>query len=113
MLENYITVVDGRDRHLARLVQWVFLRLSCVTNSKDSYKVHLSINMIYNVELQVLDISILSERLEITTWCVQLILTVRNDNRVCTHFGPLQLGRMTGLIIPMTCMGAFVTRTFL
>ena len=69
--------------------------------------------MRYYVELQVLDISIISYRLETTTRCARSILTVRNDNRVCTHFGPVRLERMTGPITPMTCTIALVNHTFL
>ena len=82
-------------------------------NSKDSHKVRLSRILTYYVELQVLDISIVSERLEITTQCVRSFLTVRNDDRVCTHFGLVLLERMTGLISLMTCTSAFLTRMFL
>ena len=60
MLEDFLMVVDGGYRHLARLGGWVCLLLICVDNSKDSHKVQLSIIMIYYVELQVLDISIVS-----------------------------------------------------
>ena len=45
ILEDCLTVVDGRDRHLARLGGWVCLLLICVTNSKDSNKLQLSIVM--------------------------------------------------------------------
>ena len=47
------------------------------------------------------------------TWCVRSILTVGNDERVWTHFGPVRLERMTSLITLMTCTSALVTRTFL
>ena len=57
MLEDCLTVVDGGDRHIARLGGWVCLLLSCVTNSKDSNKVQLGRMMRYYVKLQVLDIS--------------------------------------------------------
>ena len=63
MLKYFPTVVDGVDRHLSRLDGWVCLILSCVTNIKDSHKLQLSRIMRYYVELQVLDISIVSERL--------------------------------------------------
>ena len=79
MLEDCLTVVDGGDFHLSRLGGWVFLILICVINRKYSHKLQLSIIMRYYVELQVLGISIVSERLEMTTRCAQLILTVRND----------------------------------
>ena len=79
------------------------MRLSCVTNSKDSYKVYLSIIMIYNVELQVLDISIVSERLEITTWCVQLIQVVGTQLEAAygmrmTGEGPIYRERQKGRV---------------
>ena len=49
MLEYCLTVVDGGDFHLARLILWVFFLRSCVTNSKDIHKVQLSIIMRYYV----------------------------------------------------------------
>ena len=60
MLKDFFTVVDGGDRHLARLEGWVCLLLSYVANSKDCHKVLLSRTMRYYVELQVLGISIVS-----------------------------------------------------
>ena len=113
MLKYCLTVVDGGYCHLSRLDGWVCLILSCVTNRKDSHKLHHSIIMRYYLELQVLDISIVSERLEMTTRCLRSILTVRNDDRVCTHFWPERLERMTGQISPMTFTSASLTRTFL
>ena len=53
-------VVDDGDRHLSRLGRWGCLLLICVTNIKDIYKVKLSIIMRHYIELQVLDISIVS-----------------------------------------------------
>ena len=48
-----------------------------------------------------------------TTRCAQLILTVRTDDRLCMHFGPVRLERMTSPITPMTCTSALMTRMFL
>ena len=63
--------------------------------------------------VEVLVISIVSERLEMTTRYVQSILTVRNEDRVCTHFVPVNLEMITGIISPMTCTIALVTRRFI
>ena len=54
--------------------------------------------MRYYGELKVLDISIVSYRIEMTTPLARSILTVRNDDRVRRHFGPVRLERMTGAI---------------
>ena len=70
-------------------------------------------NILYYVEMQVWDISIVYKRLEMMTPCVQSILTVRNDDRLCTHFGTVKLERITCLIRLMTCTSALLTRTFL
>ena len=113
MLEDFLTLVDGEDRHIFRLVGWVLLLLICVTNSKYSHKVHLSRILRYYVELQVLDISIASERLEMTTWCARLILTFSNYERVCMHFVPLRLERITIIISPVNFTSVLVTRTFM
>ena len=43
----------------------------------------------------------------------QSILTVRNDDRMCTQFGPVRLEIMTGSITPMTGTITLVTHTFL
>ena len=84
-------VVDGGDIYLSRLGRWVLLIIICVTNGKDSHKVQISIMTRYCVELQVLDISIVSKRLEMMTQCAQLIPKVSNDYRLCTHFVTVQL----------------------
>ena len=70
-------------------------------------------NILYYVEMQVWDISIVYKRLEMMTPCVQSILTVRNDDRLCTHSGTGQLERITCLIRLMTSTSALLTRTFL
>ena len=84
-------VVDGVDCHLSRLDEWVCLIPSCVTNIKDIHKLQLSIIMRYYLELQVLDISIVSKRIEMMTQCAQLIPKVSNDYRLCAHFVTVQL----------------------
>ena len=113
MLKDYLKLVDGGDRHLNRLVEWVCLLLRCVTNSKDSHKVWLIRIMRYYVELQVLDMSIASYRLGMTTRCARSVLTVINYDRACKHFGPVRLERMTGPFTPMTWKNSSVNRTFL
>ena len=113
MLKYCLTVVDVGYCHLSRLDGWVCLILSCVTNRKDSHKLHHSIITRYYLELQVLDISILSERLEMMTRCAQFILMVRNDYIVCMQFVTVQLYRMTGPISLMTCTSASVTHMFM
>ena len=47
------------------------------------------------------------------TQCVRSIIMFRNDERPCTHFGPVRLEIITSLIIPMTFTRALVTRMFL
>ena len=83
------------------------------TKIKDGHKVQLCIIMRYCVELQVLDISTLLQQLEMTTPSAQLIITVRNDDRVGTYFGPIRLESMISLISLITCTSASATRTFL
>ena len=48
-----------------------------------------------------------------TTECVRSFLTVRNDDRVCSHFGPVRFETMTVPITSKTYTSASVTRTFL
>ena len=49
MLEDFLTLVDGGDCHLIRLVRWVCLLVRCVTNSNDIHKMQLSRIMRYYV----------------------------------------------------------------